>query len=108
MLLTESMVTIATTNAAIITSLNTVATWNEKEQEHLEDVIALGKSSISDFFLSEKIFLAAQNNYDASHKIITNLHANPVTAHARSLMNINRRLFCQLVLQAMSRRHLPR
>ena len=75
-LLTESIATTATANKAVVTSLNTVATWNEKERERLEDVIALAKSNATNFSLSEKIFLAvflaAQASYDASHKIISN------------------------------------
>ena len=55
-LLTESMTTTATANAAVVTNLKTVATWNEKEQERMEDVIALGKNNVSNFSLSEKIF----------------------------------------------------
>ena len=71
-LLTESMATTATANKAVVTSLSTVATWNGKERERLEGVIALAKGNISNFSLSEKIFLAAQASYDASHKIISN------------------------------------
>ena len=66
-LLSESMTTTATANKAVVTSLNTVAVWNEKERERLEDVIALAKGNTPNFSLSEKIFLAAQASYATSH-----------------------------------------
>ena len=71
-LLEELMTTTATANKAVVTSLNTVAVWNEKERERLEDVIAQVKGNITNFSLSEKIFLAAKASYDSSHKAVTN------------------------------------
>ena len=75
-LLEASMTTTATANKAVVTSLSTVAVWNEKERERLEDVIALQKGNIINFLLSEKIFLAAQASYDSSNKIVCNPQYN--------------------------------
>ena len=41
--LTESMTTTATANAAVVANLEAVATWHEKEQERMENVIALAQ-----------------------------------------------------------------
>ena len=71
-LLEASMTTTDTANKAGVTCLSTVAVWNEKERERLEDVIAQAKGNITNFSLAEKIFLAAKASYDSSHKIISN------------------------------------
>ena len=71
-LLAESMATTATANAAAVTSLESVANWNEKEREKRTDLIDLNKNSSANFSLSEKIFIAAQKSYDDSHRLLCN------------------------------------
>ena len=71
-LLEASMPTTATANKAVVTGLSTVALWNEKERERLEDVIALSKGNVTNFSIPEKIFLAAQASYNSSNKIVFN------------------------------------
>ena len=71
-LLEASITTTAEANKSIATSLNTVAVWNEKERERLEDVIALAKGNITNFSISEKLFLAAEAAYNTANKIIFN------------------------------------
>ena len=66
------MMTTATANKVVVTSLNAVAIWNEKERERLEDVIAQAKGNSTNFSFSENIFLAAKASYDTSHKIVSN------------------------------------
>ena len=59
---------------AVVTSLNTVAIWNEQERLRLNDAIALAKGNVTNFSISEKLFLAAETAFHAANKIIYNLN----------------------------------
>ena len=59
-LLGASMTTTAEANKAVVTNLNTVAVWNEKERLRLMDAVALAKGNSANFSISEKLFLAAE------------------------------------------------
>ena len=71
-LLGASMTTTAEANKAVVTSLNTVAVWNEKERLRLIDAVALAKGNSANFSISEKLFLAAEAAFHAANKIIFN------------------------------------
>ena len=71
-LLQQSMEMTATANAAaaVVSGLESVSSWNEKERERVTDLIQTNKNGSAKSSLSEKTFIATTKSYSDSHKIL--------------------------------------